>query len=514
MTEDFEDESCNPSIEPSIGVLMSRRALLGGAVAAAALPALPAAARAEGNGPSSFTFKEVPHVLDETHHVADGYDVQVLIRWGDPVLPGAPAFDPLKQTAASQALQFGYNNDFLGLHALPAGSTRGDRFLLVANHEYVNSNLMFEGVGEGREARLKATAEQVGVEMAAQGGSVLEIVRDGSTWKVVPDSKYARRIDTSTPMRIAGPASGHARMKTSADPAGTKVLGMINNCAGGSTPWGTWLTCEENFNFYFSGTADKHPDQPLARRYGLGRSVAYAWGRYIDRFDFDKEPNEPNRFGWVVEIDPYTPDAPPVKRTALGRFKHEGCTYALAKDGRVVLYSGDDERFDYVYRLVTARPWNPADRAANRETAVLTRTDSVLRQANGATIALNPGAIAVTSPLVGDASIIAGIPASVGFTILDAANRPAAGVAYTVEVRGDLALVGPATGTTSAGGPWRAGLANVGDGGDFRGFAEDQDGVFEFALVGLQFFGLGGGDDDLALPRQQPLCCDGLGREQ
>ena len=170
MTEDFEDESCNPSIEPSIGVLMSRRALLGGAVAAAALPALPAAARAEGNGPSSFTFKEVPHVLDETHHVADGYDVQVLIRWGDPVLPGAPAFDPLKQTAASQALQFGYNNDFLGLHALPAGSTSGDRFLLVVNHEYVNSNLMFEGVGEGREARLKATAEQVGVEMAAQGG--------------------------------------------------------------------------------------------------------------------------------------------------------------------------------------------------------------------------------------------------------------------------------------------------------------------------------------------------------
>jgi secreted PhoX family phosphatase len=372
MTEELEDESCNPSREPSIGDVISRRALLRGAVAAAALPILAPgglvpAAKAEGNGPSSFTFKEVPHVLDERHHVAEGYDVQVLIRWGDPVLPGAPTFDPLKQSASAQALQFGYNDDFLGLHPLPAGSARGDRFLLVANHEYVNSNLMFEGVGEGREARLKATAEQVGVEMAAHGGSVLEIVKDGSNWKVVPDSKYARRIDANTPMRIAGPASGHAKLKTAADPAGTKVLGMINNCAGGSTPWGTWLTCEENFNFYFSGTADKHPDQPLARRYGLGRSIAYAWGRHVDRFDFDREPNEPNRFGWVVEIDPYDPQSTPVKRTALGRFAHEGATYAIAKDGRVAIYMGDDSRFEYIYKFVTARPWNSTDRAANRD---------------------------------------------------------------------------------------------------------------------------------------------------
>jgi len=122
MTEDFEDEGSNPSREPSIGELISRRTLLGGALAAATLPAFASAAYANGNGPSSFTFKEVPHVLDETHHVAEGYDVQVLIRWGDPVLPGAPSYDPLKQSAATQALQFGYNNDFLGLHPLPAGS--------------------------------------------------------------------------------------------------------------------------------------------------------------------------------------------------------------------------------------------------------------------------------------------------------------------------------------------------------------------------------------------------------
>ena len=175
---------------------------------------------------------------------------------------------PTKQSGAAQALQFGYNNDFLGLHPLPAGSTAGDRFLMVVNHEYTNSNLMLAGIGEGREARLRADQPQAEIEMAAHGGAVLEIAREGRRWKVVDGSRYARRIDANTPMRIAGPAAGHAKMKTSADPAGTKVLGMFNNCAGGETPWGTWLTCEENFYFYFSGDGAKHPDQVLAKRYG------------------------------------------------------------------------------------------------------------------------------------------------------------------------------------------------------------------------------------------------------
>src|SRR4029079_16354082 len=146
MTEDFEEETSNPSREPSIGGLISRRALLGGAFAAAALPAFVSKAKPDGNGPSSFTFKEVPHGLDATHHVAEGYELQVLIRWGDPVLAGAPAYDPLSQSASAQPLQFGYNNDYLGLHPLPAGSTSGDRFLLVVNHEDVNHNLRFEGI--------------------------------------------------------------------------------------------------------------------------------------------------------------------------------------------------------------------------------------------------------------------------------------------------------------------------------------------------------------------------------
>ena len=347
------------SIPPTIGDLINRRRALGG-LGAAGVFAVGGRAFAQESGPSTLTFKELSHTLDANQHVAPGYDMQVVIRWGDPVLAGAPAFDPNNLAAAAQEKQFGYNNDYLGLYPLPMGSKASDRFLLVANHEYVNPRLMFAGLKTETD-KTKAQAE---VEMAAMGGAVVEIVKEGGAWKVVPDSKYARRISVNTAMEISGPAAGHDLLKTGADPSGRKVFGTLNNCAGGGTPWGTWLTCEENFNAYFGGDPAKL-DPKMAKRYGMGRS-AYGWDKHVERFDLAKEPNESNRFGWVVEIDPYTPEAPPVKRTALGRFKHEGCTYALAKDGRVVFYSGDDERFDYVYKFVTAKPWNPTDRAANK----------------------------------------------------------------------------------------------------------------------------------------------------
>ncbi|WP_428668980.1 PhoX family protein [Reyranella sp.] len=352
-------QNSQPTLADLIDLRLNRRGLLGGAAALAV--ASPFAAAAQEAGPSTLRFKELAHTYDPQQHVADGYDMQVLIRWGDPVVAGAPAFDPANQTAAAQEKQFGYNNDFLGLHPLPLGSRTSDRFLLVVNHEYTNTELMFPNLGS--EGASKAQAE---IELAAHGGAVVEIVREGGQWQVVPDSKYARRLSGNTPMQISGPAAGHEKMKTSVDPTGRTVLGMFNNCAGGSTPWGTWLTCEENFDAYFNGDAAKHPDAAVLKEYGFSRS-RYTWSKHFDRFSFDKEPNEPNRFGWVVEIDPYEPGSPPVKRTALGRFKHEGSTYALAKDGRVVFYSGDDERGEYVYKFVTSRPWNADDRAANRD---------------------------------------------------------------------------------------------------------------------------------------------------
>ncbi|SEP35230.1 hypothetical protein SAMN02990966_05256 [Rhodospirillales bacterium URHD0017] len=376
---DPEDIGSNPSTEPTMGELIERRlsrrdAMRGllGAGAAAAFSQVPTPASAEAGGPSSLTFKELAHTLDADQHVAEGYATQVLIRWGDPVAAGAPAFDPANQTGAAQEKQFGYNNDYLGLHPLPLSGSGGgghgnDRFLMVANHEYINSNLMFAGLGAARDANLKTSKAQVEVEMAAVGGAVIEIARENGGWSVVLDSKYARRISANTPMDVSGPAAGHDLMKTSADPSGRKVVGTLNNCAGGSTPWGTWLTCEENFDVYFGGDSSKLLLPEMQKRYGVGRAPGYGWFRHVDRFDLGKEANEPNRFGWVVEIDPYDPAAAPVKRTALGRFKHEGCTYAIAKDGRVVFYSGDDERFDYVYKFVTSRPWSPNDRAANKD---------------------------------------------------------------------------------------------------------------------------------------------------
>jgi secreted PhoX family phosphatase len=379
---EIEDVGSNPAPGRDIGNLiearLSRRAALRGivGVGAAALlaDALVAQAIAQPNepprqgGPSTLTFPELRQQLSQDHSVADGYEIQMVIRWGDPVLDRAQSFDPHRQTAEAQARQFGYNCDYLDFFPLPQGSQSSDHGLLCVNHEYTNTNLMFAGIGEGRAARGRTTKEQAAVEIAAHGMSVIEVKRENGTWHSVPGGRFNRRITMETPMRISGPAAGHPRLKTNADPTGTRVVGTLNNCAGGNTPWGTVITAEENFNYYFAGEAAEKDAQAAAyKRYGIAREALYAWSRHFERFNLDKEPNEPNRFGWIVEFDPYDPESVPVKRTALGRFKHEGATHAVSHDGRVAFYSGDDERFDYLYKFVTARPWNPNDRAANRD---------------------------------------------------------------------------------------------------------------------------------------------------
>ena len=378
--EESENRGSNGSANPTIGDIiaerLSRRDLMKGLLGVAAISAtvsplaIAAAERARAQGANttpSFNFKELAAGSDEKHYVAEGYDADVLIRWGDKVLADAPAFDPAKLTAEGQARQFGYNNDFLGYIPLDGKSDHG---LLVVNHEYTNEELMFPTIGrQDREKKFaNMTKELVAVEMMAHGGSVLEVRRVGGKWTVVEGSKYARRITAETPMAISGPAAGHERMKTKADPAGSRVLGMLNNCAGATTPWGTWLTCEENFNGYFWNrkAGEAGPDAKALKRYGAPGEW-YNWGAHHERFDVEKEPNEVNRFGWVVEIDPMDPASVPVKRTALGRFKHEGAGNALNKDGRFVVYSGDDERFDYVYKFVTDGKVDPANRAANKD---------------------------------------------------------------------------------------------------------------------------------------------------
>ncbi len=374
---ELEDIGSNPAPGRAIGDIIAARLTRRGAIGAAmALAAAPAAAPAgaqplpvpERGGPSTLTFPELRQQLSQHHAVAEGYEAQTVIRWGDPVLDGAPPYDPMAQTAAGQSRQFGYNCDYLDFWPLPAGSRNSDHGLLCVNHEYTNTNLMFAGIGEGRAARGRTTAAQAAVEIEAHGMSVVEVKREGGTWKPVPGGAMNRRITMNTPMRISGPAAGHARLRTNADATGTRVLGTLNNCAGGNTPWGTVITAEENFNNYFGGAAAATGAEAATyRRYGIIAEPSYAWFRHFERFNLDREPNEPNRFGWVVEYDPYDPTSVPVKRTALGRFKHEGATHAIGSDGRVAFYMGDDERFEYLYKFVTARPFNPNDRAANRD---------------------------------------------------------------------------------------------------------------------------------------------------
>jgi secreted PhoX family phosphatase len=214
----------------------------------------------------------------------------------------------------------------------------------------------------------KMTREHAEVEMAAHGHTVIEIARAGSVWRLMDDSRYNRRFSMrSAVMRVSGPAAGHARLRTRDDPAGTRVIGTLNNCAGGVTPWGTVLTAEENIHNYFVGSAAAGPEAAAWKRYGVTGRGRYVWARYFDRFNLDREPHEPNRFGWIVEIDPYDPVSLPVKRTALGRAKHECATTAVSHDGRVAVYSADDERMEYIYKFVTRRPYDPRNPAANRD---------------------------------------------------------------------------------------------------------------------------------------------------
>ncbi|GAB4237489.1 MAG: PhoX family phosphatase [Methyloligellaceae bacterium] len=367
--ETLEETPSNRSGNLPIGELLARRFgrrdLLSGGLAAAAIAALTASrfpalgATGSKKEESAFAFREVGgDIPTRGDRLSPDHVSNIILRWGDPVTADAPAFNPERQSAAAQGKQFGYNNDYIAFFPLPRGSANSDHGLLCVNHEFTNEELMFPQTPRQRASTGFAGMNKrlVDIEMAAHGASIVEVRRtDSGAWEAVRDSRYNRRITATTPMRIAGPAAGDRRLRTSGDPTGKKVSGTINNCAGGQTPWGTYLMAEENINYYFLGElGPHHPERRNYERLGIP-GKGQAWGRFYDRFDIGKEPNEANRFGWIVEVDPYDPRSRPVKRTALGRFKHEGCeTIVNPRDGRLVIYMGDDQRFDYVYRYVSS----------------------------------------------------------------------------------------------------------------------------------------------------------------
>ncbi len=367
----------NPTFETVVAASISRRNLLKvagtGALVVAAAPLFPQnAAASPGRGGGSapdgaLTFEPVEqNFLDEVI-VPGGYAHAVVLRWGDPVEEGAPDFDIDAQTAEAQAKQFGYNCDFIGFLPLEE-----DRALLVVNHEYTDEQLMFSGVAD-EEGAGDITDEQKRIAMMAHGISVVQIQRSGDSgsWQPAERRHLNRRITAATPHAMTGPAAGSQYLRTSADPTGRTVLGTLNNCAGGITPWGTTLHGEENFNQYFGTSAAivETPQEPRLTRYGISAEDAPTrrWETVDPRFDLAREPNEVNRFGWVVEVDPYDPHSTPRKHTAMGRFKHEAANVRIAEDGRVVAYSGDDERFDYIYKFVSKKCFDPGHGRRARE---------------------------------------------------------------------------------------------------------------------------------------------------
>ncbi|GAB3471009.1 PhoX family protein [Polaromonas eurypsychrophila] len=308
----------------------------------------------------SLGFTSVPVSSADALVVPPEYEAQVLYRWGDATgVAGAaaPTFaGDASNSVQEQLLQAGMHHDGMEYFPLDKNPRHG---LLAINHEYTDDGLLHS------DGMKTWTAEKVRKSQAAHGVSIIEVVERGGVWRVMPNSRYARRITATTPMAFSGPAAGHALLKTAADPEGARPLGTLNNCAAGQTPWGTFLTCEENWNGYFSAQDKPTPDE---LRYGLrSKGFGYRWHEFDERFDAVKTPNEQNRFGWVVEIDPQDPTQTPIKRTALGRIKHEGATTTLSRDGRAVVYMGDDERFEYVYKFVSRDKVKPGGYRANRE---------------------------------------------------------------------------------------------------------------------------------------------------
>ncbi len=358
--------------------LLKNSALSGvGLVSATSLTASLSGCQDEQN----LSFAEIPHSLDHQHHLPEGYQAQTLLRWGDSLHDGTP-FEPALLTPEQQARCFGFNNDFIGFMPLsknpkaPAhehvASGNSQHGLLCVNHEYTQPHLMFSGYKDYDDGDLNTKPEHVAIEQQACGHSIVEVELQQNQWQIKTDSPYNRRITVTTPMDIVGPAGGHPRLQTSQDPSGQRVLGTVGNCAGGKTPWGTVLIAEEGFGGAFMGNLNALPESERDnyQRLGIGSDDNRPWGLTDSRFHIERETNEANRFGWMVEFDPYNPQSTPRKLTGLGRFEHEGTTIVTKAGHPVVAYTGDDDEFQFFYKYVSKGIYDPATPENNRDLLV------------------------------------------------------------------------------------------------------------------------------------------------
>ncbi|EKU45275.1 hypothetical protein C272_15392 [Brevibacterium casei S18] len=355
--------SSNGYFRDIVGAQLSRRAVLGASAAGALAIAVttapsPTARRAAAAPAGTLDFSAIDPVPAEVDDliVPDGYSWHPIIRWGDPIFPDSPKFDPENQSVEAQRRQFGYNNDFLQIQIDESGD--GSRAVLFANQEYTNDAIMYPDSMDGATKRA--------ISRDAHGLTVVELTRANETtpWKVDVNGERNRRFLIDTEYAFTGPAAGTDLLRTKDYPQGDKVQGTLGNCSGGLTPWGTLVSGEENFNSYFRAQGTSEAD----KRYGLtNEDSAYGWEADLDRFDTNSNgfANEANRFGWIVEVDPWDPTSTPLKHTSMGRFKHEGANITIADSGHAVAYMGDDEKFDYLYKFVSKDRYVEGDRAAN-----------------------------------------------------------------------------------------------------------------------------------------------------
>lgn len=350
--------------------------------------------------PETLKFKAVAHSTAETMTVAEGYKAEMILPLGTPLMPGLDDWkDNREQSAESFEWRMGDNHDgmwFFGKNSNAYDAKASENGLLVMNHEYVNSEELSPFgyyVIEDKDAaplfQRRRLASDVRREVNCHGVAVVEMKRraNGMGYEMVPNSKYNRRITSSTTAQLAGPVAGSDLVKTKFDPTGFQTRGINNNCGAGLSPWGTYLTTEENFLGVFARGQDASQlsasDNYGRERYGAPENSPgsrYLWHTpdakdaiitdEFSRWDMtavgasaaDDYRNGFNTFGYITEIDPFDQNSTPQKRTAMGRFAHENCAYAPVEQGKpVVFYMGDDARGEYIYKFVSKAMWSNND---------------------------------------------------------------------------------------------------------------------------------------------------------
>jgi len=412
---DFNNENANTSANPTfddvLGARLSRRGLLRGSVGSvgtAVLAGFGVTACGGGNddpvvtppaAPKLLGFGAVPKSLADVVAVPAGYTASVLFALGDPLAAGVAAYKN-DGTDADFDKRAGDHHDGMEWFGLGADGKRNDnateRGLLAINHEATTDEKLssFFLHANGGTSTLPRPAAEVDKETDVHGIAVIEVAKSGGKWAYVPSSAQNFRLTSLTPIDIAGPARGNAQLVTKFSPTGVMTRGTLNNCGTGKTPWGTFLTGEENWFGYFTRSATDNAargnDKSVTalNRYGRAQGAAsrHGWetGGTADKYQrwnnsktgtsadgSDDYRNEMNGMGYIVEIDAYDKTRMAKKRTGLGRFAHESAAFGKVEPGKPLsVYMGDDSRGEYIYKFVSTVTWNAADANANDRMAI------------------------------------------------------------------------------------------------------------------------------------------------